>query len=59
MGLKFYYNDGLQPKLRAGIINEHECMHAIIVMAIFLVVLLGCASRNDTASKESLQNCAK
>ena len=25
MGLNFYYYDGLQPKLRAGIINEHEC----------------------------------
>ena len=25
MGLNFYYNDGLQPKMRAGIINEHEC----------------------------------
>ena len=25
MGLNFYYNDGLQPKIRAGIINEHEC----------------------------------
>ena len=26
MGLNFYYNDGLQPKMRAGIINEHECI---------------------------------
>ena len=26
MGLNFYYYDGLQPKIRAGIINEHECM---------------------------------
>ena len=25
MGLNFYYHDGLQPKIRAGIINEHEC----------------------------------
>ena len=25
MGLNFYYFDGLQPKIRAGIINEHEC----------------------------------
>ena len=25
MGLNFYYYDGLQPKIRAGIINEHEC----------------------------------
>ena len=25
MGLNFYYNDGLQPKIRAAIINEHEC----------------------------------
>ena len=27
MGLNFYYNDGLQSKMRAGIINEHECSH--------------------------------
>ena len=26
MGLNFYYYDGLQPKISAGIINEHECM---------------------------------
>ena len=25
MGHNFYYYDGLQPKIRAGIINEHEC----------------------------------
>ena len=25
MGLNFYYYDGLQPKMRAAIINEHEC----------------------------------
>ena len=25
MGLNFQYYDGLQPKIRAGIINEHEC----------------------------------
>ena len=25
MGLNFHYFDGLQPKMRAGIINEHEC----------------------------------
>ena len=25
MGLNFYYNDGLKPKMRAGIINQHEC----------------------------------
>ena len=25
MGLNFYYFDGLQSKMRAGIINEHEC----------------------------------
>ena len=27
MGLNFYYYDGLQPKIRAGIINEHECKY--------------------------------
>ena len=26
MGLNFQYYDDLQPKIRAGIINEHECM---------------------------------
>ena len=26
MGLNFYYYDGLQPKMREGIINEHECI---------------------------------
>ena len=25
MGLDFYYYDGLQPEMRAGIVNEHEC----------------------------------
>ena len=25
-GFNFYYNDGLQPKIMAGIINEHECI---------------------------------
>jgi hypothetical protein len=25
MGLNFYYYDGLQPKMSAGMINEHEC----------------------------------
>ena len=25
MGLNFQYYDGLQPNIRAGIINEHEC----------------------------------
>ena len=28
MGLNFYYYDGLQPKISAGIINEHECTNA-------------------------------
>ena len=29
MGLNFYHYDGLQPKMSAGIINEHEheCMY--------------------------------
>ena len=27
MGLNFQYYDGLQPKIRAGIINEHECSY--------------------------------
>ena len=26
MGLNIYYYDGLQPKMSAGIINEHECI---------------------------------
>ena len=33
--------------------------YTLVVMAIFLVVLLGCVSINGTASKESLRNCAK
>ena len=31
MGLNFQYNDGLQPKIRAGIINEHECSQILII----------------------------
>ena len=31
MGLNFYYYVGLQPKMRAGIINEHECNHQNLV----------------------------
>ena len=27
MGLNFYHYDGLQPEMRAGIINEHECTY--------------------------------
>ena len=27
MGLNFQYYDGLQSKIRAGIINEHECTY--------------------------------
>ena len=30
MGLNFYYYDGLQPEIRAGIINEHECIRQIV-----------------------------
>ena len=30
MGLNFYYYDGLQPKIRAGIINEHECSTRLV-----------------------------
>ena len=26
MGLNFQYYDGLQPKIRAGILNEHVCI---------------------------------
>ena len=32
MGLNFYYCDGLQPKMRAGIINEHECIMSVVAM---------------------------
>ena len=28
MGLNFYYYDGLQPKMRAGMIKLHECTSA-------------------------------
>ena len=30
MGLNFHYYDGLQPKMSAGIINEHECIFNIL-----------------------------
>ena len=30
MGLNFQYYDGLQPKIRAGIINEHECSTQVL-----------------------------
>ena len=33
MGLNFYYYDGLQPKMRAGIINEHECIITFTTVA--------------------------
>ena len=43
MGHNFQYYDGLQPKIRAGIINEHECMYlnpiptrALCVERVFL-----------------------
>ena len=26
-GTQFFYYDGLQPKMRAGMINEHECTY--------------------------------
>ena len=29
MGLNFYYYGGLQPEMRAGIINEHECTRRV------------------------------
>ena len=32
MGLNFYHYDGLQPKMRAGIINEHECIMSVVAM---------------------------
>ena len=30
MGLNFYYYDGLQPKISAGMIKEHECISEIL-----------------------------
>ena len=35
MGLNFYYYDGLQPKMRAGIINKHECTLSICWLKTF------------------------
>ena len=35
MGLNFYCYDGLQPKMSAGMINEHECMYVSISSFIF------------------------
>ena len=38
MGLNFQYYDGLQQKIRAGIINEHECNHKnTMVMWLFKI----------------------
>ena len=37
MGLNFYYYDGLQPKMRAAIINEHECSMILVVEYEFYV----------------------
>ena len=31
MGLNFQYYEALQPKIRAGIINEHECSYLILI----------------------------
>ena len=33
MGLNFQYYDGLQPKIRAGIINEHECIPIVCTIS--------------------------
>ena len=33
-GLNFYYYDGLQQEMRAGIINEHECIWSFDVLPI-------------------------
>ena len=41
-----------------GSIRISALLHIIMVIAIFMVVLLGCVSRNGKASKESLRNCA-
>ena len=41
MGLNFNCYDGLQPKLRAGIINEHECTFNVNgILSYFSFVLL-------------------
>ena len=34
MGLNFQYYDGLQPKIRAGIINEHECTTLLMFQTV-------------------------
>ena len=46
MGLNFYYNDGIQPKMRAGIINEHECSGAQMMVGKSSVACLGGRSLN-------------
>ena len=51
MGLNFYYNDGLQPKMRAGIINEHECTSMIAMEKASLSILVGIGT-NNTSSLE-------
>ena len=42
MGLNLYYNNVLQPKMSAGIINEHECTVLFII--------------NDTKQKSHFKN---
>ena len=38
MGLNFYYYDGLQPEMSAGIINEHECRLTSTSWSLYLQV---------------------
>ena len=55
MGLNFYHYDGLQPKMRAGIINEHECTlifcQAIIGWHFCSLILLDFLSQEKLTQK--------
>ena len=33
MGLNFHYHDDLQQKMRAGMINEHECQYLFLLFS--------------------------
>ena len=59
MGLDFYYYVGLQPKMSAGIINEHKCMFksyaAIIVQKLFWKAMQGSTFHNQQIANYKLR----
>ena len=55
MGLNFYYYDGLQPKMRAAIINEHECTSNINLYLNEFVVNVLCGNIGSKKSASILR----